>query len=98
MLVLSEFVGCSPSVSGALRVNPWSTDSVADGISAFQPHSCHMINSACMWPAGRGRGGEKLVAGAERVRGLLAERERRAVRQPLVNRQRRGWHISLTDM
>ena len=32
MLVLSEFVGCSPSVSGALRVNPWSIDSVADGI------------------------------------------------------------------
>ena len=32
MLVLSEFVGCSPSVSGAIRVNPWSIDSVADGI------------------------------------------------------------------
>ena len=32
MLVVSEFVGCSPSVSGALRVNPWSIDSVADGI------------------------------------------------------------------
>ena len=23
MLVVSEFVGCSPSVSGAIRVNPW---------------------------------------------------------------------------
>ncbi len=32
MLVVSEFVGCSPSVSGALRVNPWSINSVADGI------------------------------------------------------------------
>ena len=32
MLVLSEFVGCSPSVSGAIRVNPWSIDSLADGI------------------------------------------------------------------
>ncbi len=32
MLVVSEFVGCSPSLSGALRVNPWNIDSVADGI------------------------------------------------------------------
>lgn len=29
-----EFVGCSPSLSGALRVNPWSIDSIADGIYA----------------------------------------------------------------
>ena len=28
----AEFVGCSPSLSGALRVNPWSVDSIADGI------------------------------------------------------------------
>ena len=28
MVVVSEFVGCSPSVSGAIRVNPWSIDSV----------------------------------------------------------------------
>lgn len=34
MLVLSEFVGCSPSVSGAIRVNPWCVDDVADGIYA----------------------------------------------------------------
>ena len=27
-----EFVGCSPSLSGALRVNPWSIESVADGM------------------------------------------------------------------
>lgn len=32
MLVVSEFVGCSPSLSGAIRVNPWNVDSVADGI------------------------------------------------------------------
>ena len=32
MVVVSEFVGCSPSVSGAIRVNPWSLDAVADGI------------------------------------------------------------------
>ena len=31
-LVVSEFVGCSPSLSGAIRVNPWSVDAVADGI------------------------------------------------------------------
>jgi trehalose 6-phosphate synthase/phosphatase len=23
-IVLSEFIGCSPSLSGAIRVNPWS--------------------------------------------------------------------------
>ena len=28
----AEFVGCSPSLSGALRVNPWSIDSIADGV------------------------------------------------------------------
>ena len=27
-----EFVGCSPSLSGAIRVNPWSVESVADGL------------------------------------------------------------------
>jgi len=32
MLVVSEFVGCSPSLSGAIRVNPWSIESVADGM------------------------------------------------------------------
>jgi len=31
-LVVSKFVGCSPSLSGAIRVNPWSVDAVADGI------------------------------------------------------------------
>ncbi len=27
-------MGCSPSLSGAIRVNPWSIESVADGIYA----------------------------------------------------------------
>ena len=31
-LIISEFVGCSPSMSGAIRVNPWSIDQFADGI------------------------------------------------------------------
>lgn len=34
VIVVSEFVGCSPSLSGALRVNPWSVDSVFDGLYA----------------------------------------------------------------
>jgi trehalose 6-phosphate synthase/phosphatase len=28
----AEFVGCSPSLSGAIRVNPWSIDAVADAM------------------------------------------------------------------
>ncbi|KAF2540655.1 hypothetical protein F2Q68_00031546 [Brassica cretica] len=31
-LVLSEFIGCSPSLSGAVRVNPWDVDAVADSM------------------------------------------------------------------
>ncbi|KAJ3677489.1 hypothetical protein LUZ60_003213 [Juncus effusus] len=31
-LIVSEFVGCSPSLSGAFRVNPWSVDDVADAM------------------------------------------------------------------
>lgn len=31
-LVLSEFMGCTRSLSGVLRVNPWSLDQVADSI------------------------------------------------------------------
>ena len=34
MMVVSEFVGCSPSLSGAIRVNPWSIEAVRDGIYA----------------------------------------------------------------
>ncbi|WVZ92680.1 hypothetical protein U9M48_038726 [Paspalum notatum var. saurae] len=33
-IVLSEFVGCSPSLSGAVRVNPWNVDDVAEGMSS----------------------------------------------------------------
>jgi trehalose 6-phosphate synthase/phosphatase len=32
MLVISEFIGCSPSLSGAIRVNPWNIDAVADAM------------------------------------------------------------------
>ncbi|XP_075496908.1 putative alpha,alpha-trehalose-phosphate synthase [UDP-forming] 9 [Primulina tabacum] len=33
MLVVSEFVGCSPSLSGAIRVNPWDIDAVAEALN-----------------------------------------------------------------
>jgi len=32
-LVVSEFVGCSPSLSGAIRVNPWDVDAVAEALN-----------------------------------------------------------------
>lgn len=32
MLIVSEFIGCSPSLSGAIRVNPWNIDSVAEAM------------------------------------------------------------------
>ncbi|KAL5987590.1 putative alpha,alpha-trehalose-phosphate synthase [UDP-forming] 9 [Asimina triloba] len=32
MLVVSEFIGCSPSLSGAIRVNPWNVEDVADSL------------------------------------------------------------------
>ncbi|KAL6969478.1 putative alpha,alpha-trehalose-phosphate synthase [UDP-forming] 9 [Sarracenia purpurea var. burkii] len=32
-LVVSEFIGCSPSLSGAIRVNPWDIDSVAEAMN-----------------------------------------------------------------
>ncbi|XP_073526038.1 uncharacterized protein [Phyllobates terribilis] len=32
MLVVSEFIGCSPSLSGAIRVNPWNIDAVAEAM------------------------------------------------------------------
>ncbi|XVF84929.1 hypothetical protein PTKIN_Ptkin17bG0078500 [Pterospermum kingtungense] len=34
MLVVSEFIGCSPSLSGAIRVNPWDIDAVAEALNA----------------------------------------------------------------
>ncbi|KAK6931081.1 Trehalose-phosphatase [Dillenia turbinata] len=33
MLVVSEFIGCSPSLSGAIRVNPWDVDAVSDALN-----------------------------------------------------------------
>ncbi|CAO2202036.1 unnamed protein product [Urochloa humidicola] len=33
-IVLSEFVGCSPSLSGAVRVNPWNVEDVAEGMNS----------------------------------------------------------------
>ncbi|CAA2998205.1 alpha,alpha-trehalose-phosphate synthase [udp-forming] 5 [Olea europaea subsp. europaea] len=32
MLVISEFIGCSPSFSGVIRVNPWNIDAVAEAM------------------------------------------------------------------
>ncbi|XP_062073565.1 alpha,alpha-trehalose-phosphate synthase [UDP-forming] 5 [Humulus lupulus] len=34
MLVVSEFIGCSPSLSGAIRVNPWNVDAVAEAMES----------------------------------------------------------------
>ncbi|XP_023736189.1 probable alpha,alpha-trehalose-phosphate synthase [UDP-forming] 7 [Lactuca sativa] len=33
MLVVSEFVGCSPSLSGAIRINPWNVEATAEAMS-----------------------------------------------------------------
>ncbi|KAJ7948462.1 Trehalose-6-phosphate synthase [Quillaja saponaria] len=33
MLVISEFIGCSPSLSGAIRVNPWNVDTTAEAMN-----------------------------------------------------------------
>ncbi|GMI70752.1 trehalose-phosphatase/synthase 9, TREHALOSE -6-PHOSPHATASE SYNTHASE S9 [Hibiscus trionum] len=33
MLVVSEFIGCSPSLSGAIRVNPWDIDAVSEALN-----------------------------------------------------------------
>lgn len=33
MLVVSEFIGCSPSLSGAIRVNPWNIEALADAMN-----------------------------------------------------------------
>ncbi|XP_050219630.1 probable alpha,alpha-trehalose-phosphate synthase [UDP-forming] 11 [Mercurialis annua] len=32
VLIVSEFIGCSPSLSGAIRVNPWNVDAMADAM------------------------------------------------------------------
>ncbi|KAI4383356.1 hypothetical protein MLD38_009204 [Melastoma candidum] len=33
MLVISEFIGCSPSLSGAIRVNPWNVEDTAEALN-----------------------------------------------------------------
>ncbi|KAH7306491.1 hypothetical protein KP509_22G015400 [Ceratopteris richardii] len=33
-LVISEFIGCSPSLSGAIRVNPWNVNDVSESIQS----------------------------------------------------------------
>ncbi|KAL3636337.1 putative alpha,alpha-trehalose-phosphate synthase [UDP-forming] 10 [Castilleja foliolosa] len=33
VLIVSEFIGCSPSLSGAIRVNPWDIESVAEAMN-----------------------------------------------------------------
>ncbi|XP_022926429.1 probable alpha,alpha-trehalose-phosphate synthase [UDP-forming] 7 [Cucurbita moschata] len=33
MLVISEFMGCSPSLSGAMRVNPWNIEATAEALN-----------------------------------------------------------------
>ncbi|XWS18539.1 hypothetical protein CRYUN_Cryun32bG0053500 [Craigia yunnanensis] len=32
MLVVSEFIGCSPSLSGAIRINPWNIEATAEAM------------------------------------------------------------------
>ncbi|KAH7295905.1 hypothetical protein KP509_27G070100 [Ceratopteris richardii] len=34
MLIVSEFIGCSPSLSGAVRVNPWNIEAVAEAMNS----------------------------------------------------------------
>ncbi|KAJ3695407.1 hypothetical protein LUZ60_000784 [Juncus effusus] len=34
VLVVSEFIGCSPSLSGAIRVNPWNLDAVSEAMNS----------------------------------------------------------------
>ncbi|XP_022715736.1 probable alpha,alpha-trehalose-phosphate synthase [UDP-forming] 7 [Durio zibethinus] len=33
MLVVSEFIGCSPSLSGAIRINPWNIEATAEAMN-----------------------------------------------------------------
>ncbi|KAF6173349.1 hypothetical protein GIB67_027044 [Kingdonia uniflora] len=33
MLVVSEFVGCSPSLSGAIRINPWNIETTGEALN-----------------------------------------------------------------
>ncbi|CAI0461253.1 unnamed protein product [Linum tenue] len=33
MLVISEFIGCSPSLSGAIRINPWNVEATGEAMN-----------------------------------------------------------------
>ncbi|POO03311.1 Trehalose-phosphatase [Trema orientale] len=33
VIIVSEFIGCSPSLSGAIRVNPWNIEEVSDALN-----------------------------------------------------------------
>ena len=50
-IVTSEFVGCSPSLSGALRMNPWSTWSVKEAIltAVTMPFQERVLRHARHW-------------------------------------------------
>jgi trehalose 6-phosphate synthase/phosphatase len=43
MLVVSEFVGCTPSLSGALRINPWNVEDTADHLYRAITMSQHEV-------------------------------------------------------
>lgn len=34
VIIVSEFIGCSPSLSGAIRVNPWNIEAVSDAMNS----------------------------------------------------------------
>ncbi|KAK7329849.1 hypothetical protein VNO77_24030 [Canavalia gladiata] len=34
VIIVSEFIGCSPSLSGAIRVNPWNIDEVSEAMNS----------------------------------------------------------------
>ncbi|XP_004507802.1 probable alpha,alpha-trehalose-phosphate synthase [UDP-forming] 11 [Cicer arietinum] len=41
VIIVSEFIGCSPSLSGAIRVNPWNIDDVSEAMNL----STRMVDS-----------------------------------------------------
>ncbi|GJU16804.1 E3 ubiquitin protein ligase UPL3 [Tanacetum coccineum] len=47
MLVVSEFIGCSPSLSGAIRVNPCDIDSVADVMDSAKEAALWTARDKC---------------------------------------------------
>lgn len=56
MLVVSEFVGCSPSLSGAIRVNPWSIGAVRGRLAVWWREAGY----ALAWGLGQPLAGELL--------------------------------------